>query len=120
MFENLGNFLFKVSMIIFFVLGISLFLFSQREIITLIDLGEERYLQRNNVIVNKMSDEEYYHLGYEIVAQKMSFNQLPIIVEGVRLENMEDLLMIKTEGRYLKETVLDGNGNLIYIKYEEE
>lgn len=120
MFENLGSFLFKVSIIIFFVLGISLFLLSQRSIIELIDLGEKSYLQSNSVRLNDEVIESSNSLGYEIIVQKMSFYELPIVIDGEIIETKDDLLLIKTEEKYLKNIVLDESGQLMYIEYKEE
>jgi hypothetical protein len=120
MFENLGSFLFKVSIIIFFVLGITLFLLSQRSIIELIDLGEKSYLQSNSVRLNDEVIESSNSFGYEIIVQKMSYNELSIVVDGETIESKNDLLLIETEENYLKNIVLDESGQLMYIEYKRK
>lgn len=107
-------------MIIFFIIGLTLFLFSQREIRGLIDLAEYSYLQSGSVILKNQVIEGNYNLGHEIITQKMSFNGLPIVVEGVKIKTKEDLLSVKPEKKYSKNLVFDVEGQLESIEYEEE
>jgi len=120
MIDNLSNFLFKVSMTIFFIIGVTLFLFSQREISELIDLAEDSYLQSSSVVLKDKDTEENYSLGHEIITQKMSFRQLPIVVEGVTIETKDDLLSVNARKMYYKNTVFDAVGQLEYIEYKEK
>lgn len=107
-------------MIIFFVIGITLFLLSQREMLGVMDLAEESYLQSSSVVLKNKINEEYYSVGYEIITQKISLDTVPIVVEGVTIEKIDDLLTIKIEEEYLKKVVLDENGQLKYIEYKEK
>lgn len=120
MFDNLSSFLFKVSMTIFFIIGISLFLLSQREISELIDLAEDSYLQSSSVVLETKGMEENYSLGHEIITQKLSFRTLRIVVEGVVIETKEDLLIVKAEKKYSKNQVFNSEGQLEYIEYKEK
>ncbi len=120
MFENLGNFLFKVSMMVFFVLSISLFLFCQREIVALIDLGESSYLKSTSLLLKEEIIDEDYNLGYEIIAQKIGFKDLPIMIDGVTIEMKNDLLNIDPDEKYFKNIVFNESGQVMYIEYRQE
>lgn len=107
-------------MIIFFILGITLFLFSQEKTVELVDLAETSYLQSNSIIVKNEEMKDYYILGDEIITQKISFDKIPIVVEGVKIERIDDLSTIKTEEKYTKNVILDEIGQLKYIEYREK
>lgn len=106
-------------MTIFFIVGVTLFLFSQREIVGLIDLAEDTYLQFGGVGLMNEAIEKKYSFGHEIIAQKMSFKRFPIVVEGVTIETKDDLLVIDIEKKYLKNVILDEFGQFEYIEYKE-
>jgi len=119
MFENLNNFLFKVSMILFFIGAMTLFLLSQGKITELIDLGESSYLNSHVLSARKKETEAYYVLGYEIISQKISFETMNIIVEGIRIKTKNDLLTIKQDKKYSRVIEFDDEGQVQKLLYEE-
>ena len=120
MFENLNDFIFKVAIMFFFIIGITLFLISQEKTGELIDLAQASYLQSDSIAVQDQEKEDYYVLGDEIIAQKISFNGVPIVVEGVTIEKIEDLLIIEMEEKYTKRLILNETGQLNYVEYRKK
>lgn len=120
MFENLNRFFFKVSMIIFFIIGITLFFISENEITVLMKLAERSYLNSHSIHISGETSGNKEILGSEIITQKISFNEIAIVVEGEEIKKMDDLLTIQTEGKYLREVIFDKKGAIIFINYREK
>ena len=120
MIGNVNNFIFKVSMIIFFIIAISLFLYSQSKISELLDLGEKSYLNSQVLDFHYKEHDAYYVYGYEIISQKISHVSMKIIVEGITINTKSDLLTIKQNKKYSRVIEFDEKGQINALVYKEQ
>ncbi|MDM8533498.1 hypothetical protein QUF55_02235 [Clostridiaceae bacterium HSG29] len=123
MYNNLSDFIFKISLIVFFIIAIMLFLKTNENIDGLLDLVERSYIN-NEVITVKESEEDYLiYKGYEVISKIISGLQYDIEIENVLVRVNDDfkdidLSIIDDDKLYVLELEIDNTGSIIKEIYK--
>jgi len=123
MYNNLSDFIFKISLIVFFIIAVMLFLETNENINGLLDLIEKSYIN-NEVITVKESDEDYLtYKGYEVISKIISGLQYDIEIENVLIRVNDDfkdinLSIIDEKKLYVLKLEIDNAGNIIKEIYK--
>ncbi len=123
MYNNLSDFIFKISLIVFFIIAVMLFLETNENINGLLDLIEKSYIN-NEVITVKESDEDYLtYKGYEVISKIISGLQYDIEIEDVLIRANDEfkdinLSIIDEKKLYVLKLEIDNTGNIIKEIYK--
>ena len=123
MYNNLSDFIFKISLIVFFIIAVMLFLETNENINGLLDLVEKSYIN-NEVITVKESDEDYLtYKGYEVISKIISGLQYDIEIEDVLIRANDEfkdinLSIIDEKKLYVLKLEIDNAGNIIKEIYK--
>lgn len=124
MFDNLNEFLFKISMVIMFVAAISLFIYMQKTNDTLLKMASEHYIDDKNIY--EMEDSNNMHIvkGSEIIVAIISGLEYDIEIEGYLIDKSIDykdlnLNLIDSNKRYKRELVINNVGDIEKIVYKD-
>jgi len=123
MYNNLSDFIFKISLIVFFIIAVMLFLETNENINGLLNLVEKSYIN-NEVITVKESDEDYLvYKGYEVINKIISGLQYDIEIENILIRVNDDfkdvdLSIINDKKLYILKLEIDNNGNIIKEIYK--
>lgn len=125
MFDNLNKFIFKTSMIIFFVSAISLFLLIQENNNELFSLAEKEYFNDKNLIVKSYDNKNKEFYGYEIIVMIISGLDFDIEIEGEYINKNDNnkglnLSFISEEKIYILKMDIDETGEIKCIRYISE
>lgn len=125
MFDIINKFIFQVSLIVFMIIAITLFLVLDNNTNELLDLVEESYVNNNEIIVKSYDEIDKMYSGYEIISKiiygleyDIEINSY-IFLKGKDYKSI-DFSLINEEGFYSLSLEIDSNGKIIKEKYKEQ
>lgn len=125
MIDNLSKFIFRVSLIIFFIFAIILFLKINENNKNLISLAQNEYINHRNLKVKNYENSKKKFYGYEIIVSIISGLEYDIKVGNkffYKNKNYKsvDLSFISENEVYTSYININQNGEIDYIKYIDE
>ena len=123
MYNNLIDFIYKISLTIFFIIAIMLFLEMNENIDKLFNLVERSYINNEMITVKEYDKDNYIYKGYEIVNKVISGLNNDIEIENIIInkdDNIKDidLSIINDKKMYKVELEIDEFGNIIKEIYK--
>ncbi len=125
MFSSLNKFMFKVSLIVFFIAAISLFLVMDNNTNELLELVERSYINGDGIIVKSYNEIDKKYKGYEIISKIIFGMEYDIEIDGNNIEKdidykIMDFSIINEDGIYILSLDIDSSGKIIKEIYKEK
>ena len=125
MFYIINKFIFQVSLIVFIIIAITLFLVLDHSTNELLDLVEESYINNNEITVKSYDEIDKMYSGYEIISKIIYGLEYDIEINSyIFLKEKDykpiDFSLINEEGFYSLSLEIDSNGSIIKEKYKEQ
>ena len=125
MFDIINKFIFQVSLIVFIIIAVTLFLVLDNSTNELLDLVEESYINNNEITVKSYDEIDKMYRGYEIISKIIYGLEYDIEINNyIFLKEKDyksiDFSLINEKGFYSLSLEIDSNGNIIKEKYKEQ